>query len=40
LARRHELFHREGIEYWLFGGWAVDLERAYRADTATLSRFA
>jgi hypothetical protein len=24
LARVHELFERDGIEYWLFGGWAVD----------------
>jgi Uncharacterised nucleotidyltransferase len=24
LDRLHELFEREGIEYWLFGGWAVD----------------
>jgi hypothetical protein len=24
LARLHELFERHGIEYWLFGGWAVD----------------
>ena len=24
LARTHELFTRSGIDYWLFGGWAVD----------------
>jgi hypothetical protein len=24
LARIHELLERHGIEYWLFGGWAVD----------------
>jgi hypothetical protein len=24
LARVHELLARRGIEYWLFGGWAVD----------------
>jgi hypothetical protein len=24
LARLHERFDREGIDYWLFGGWAVD----------------
>jgi hypothetical protein len=24
LARLHELLTRQGIEYWLFGGWAVD----------------
>jgi hypothetical protein len=24
LARVHELLERHGIEYWLFGGWAVD----------------
>lgn len=24
LARLHELLQRHGIEYWLFGGWAVD----------------
>ena len=24
LARIHELFQGQGIEYWLFGGWAVD----------------
>jgi hypothetical protein len=24
LARLHGLFERRGIEYWLFGGWAVD----------------
>ena len=24
LARVHELLVRHGIEYWLFGGWAVD----------------
>jgi hypothetical protein len=24
LARVDELFAREGIDYWLFGGWAVD----------------
>ena len=24
LARLHELFERNRIEYWLFGGWAVD----------------
>jgi Aminoglycoside-2''-adenylyltransferase len=24
LARIHELLDRQGIEYWLFGGWAVD----------------
>jgi Aminoglycoside-2''-adenylyltransferase len=24
LARLHELFLSEGIDYWLFGGWAVD----------------
>ena len=24
LSRLHELFGRHGIEYWLFGGWAVD----------------
>ena len=24
LARLHALFDRHGIEYWLFGGWAVD----------------
>jgi hypothetical protein len=25
LTRVHELLERHGIEYWLFGGWAVDL---------------
>ena len=24
LAQTHELFTRSGIDYWLFGGWAVD----------------
>ena len=24
LAETHELFTRAGIDYWLFGGWAVD----------------
>jgi hypothetical protein len=24
LSRLHQLFQREAIEYWLFGGWAVD----------------
>ena len=24
IARTHELFIRSGIDYWLFGGWAVD----------------
>jgi Aminoglycoside-2''-adenylyltransferase len=24
LARVHELLEKQGIEYWLFGGWAVD----------------
>lgn len=24
LARIHELLEREAIDYWLFGGWAVD----------------
>jgi hypothetical protein len=24
LAGTHELFTRSGIDYWLFGGWAVD----------------
>jgi hypothetical protein len=24
LARTHELLTRSGIDYWLFGGWAVD----------------
>jgi hypothetical protein len=24
LARIHELLEQRGIEYWLFGGWAVD----------------
>ena len=24
LAQTHELFANSGIEYWLFGGWAVD----------------
>ena len=24
LARLHELFQKHDIEYWLFGGWAVD----------------
>jgi hypothetical protein len=24
LAQVHELLERHGIEYWLFGGWAVD----------------
>jgi hypothetical protein len=24
LARIHHLFERNAIEYWLFGGWAVD----------------
>ena len=24
LSRLHDLFGREGIAYWLFGGWAVD----------------
>jgi hypothetical protein len=24
LARVHQLLERHGIEYWLFGGWAVD----------------
>jgi hypothetical protein len=26
-ARTHELFTRSGIDYWLFGGWAVDFHR-------------
>jgi hypothetical protein len=25
LGRLHELFQRQGIDYWVFGGWAVDL---------------
>lgn len=25
LGRLHELFERHGIDYWVFGGWAVDL---------------
>jgi len=25
LGRLDELFTRHGIEYWTFGGWAVDL---------------
>ena len=25
MSRLNELFEGEGIEYWLFGGWAVDL---------------
>jgi hypothetical protein len=24
LSRIHDLFERQGIAYWLFGGWAVD----------------
>jgi hypothetical protein len=24
LARIHELLDGQGIDYWLFGGWAVD----------------
>ena len=24
LARIHELLDGQGLEYWLFGGWAVD----------------
>jgi hypothetical protein len=24
IAQTHELFIRSGIDYWLFGGWAVD----------------
>jgi Uncharacterised nucleotidyltransferase len=28
LARLHELLAGEGIEYWLFGGWAVDFHAA------------
>ena len=24
LAQTHELFTGSGIDYWLFGGWAVD----------------
>jgi hypothetical protein len=24
LAQTHELFTRSGVDYWLFGGWAVD----------------
>jgi hypothetical protein len=24
LSRVHSLFEQQGIEYWLFGGWAVD----------------
>jgi hypothetical protein len=24
LAETHELFTRSGVDYWLFGGWAVD----------------
>jgi Aminoglycoside-2''-adenylyltransferase len=24
IAQTHELFTRSGIDYWLFGGWAVD----------------
>jgi hypothetical protein len=28
LARVHELLVRHGIEYWLFGGWAVDFHAA------------
>ena len=24
LARLSALFDREGLDYWLFGGWAVD----------------
>ena len=31
LARVHELLVREGVEYWLFGGWAVD----FHAGTVT-----
>jgi len=31
LTRVHELFERHGIEYWLFGGWAVD----FHAGTVT-----
>ncbi|HEX4128046.1 MAG TPA: nucleotidyltransferase family protein [Acidimicrobiales bacterium] len=25
LGRLHELFQSQGIDYWVFGGWAVDL---------------
>ena len=25
LAALHDLFERHGIDYWVFGGWAVDL---------------
>ena len=28
LARLHQLLERHGIEYWLFGGWAVDFYAA------------
>ncbi len=33
LAQTHELFTRSGIDYWLFGGWAVD----FHAGTITRS---
>jgi hypothetical protein len=25
LGRLHDLFEQQGIDYWVFGGWAVDL---------------
>lgn len=25
LGGLHELLEREGVDYWVFGGWAVDL---------------
>jgi Uncharacterised nucleotidyltransferase len=25
LGRLHQLFEQQGIDYWVFGGWAVDL---------------
>jgi hypothetical protein len=28
LARIHELFRAAAIDYWLFGGWAVDFHGA------------
>jgi hypothetical protein len=31
LGRLHELFGQHGVEYWLFGGWAVD----FHAGTVT-----
>jgi Uncharacterised nucleotidyltransferase len=33
LARIHELLEANGIEYWLFGGWAVDFHAGLVART-------